>query len=78
MRPDALARWRPITDLIVPGDAPWSGRVTCFTTPEARLAGTLLRSWATDAAEPWVMVTDLAPEPAQVAWYGMRAWIEGG
>ncbi len=23
-------------------------------------------------------MTDLAPEPASAAWYGMRSWIEGG
>jgi hypothetical protein len=78
VRPEGLACWRPITDLIAPGAASWSGRVTCFTTPEARLDCTLLLSWAAGAAEPWVIVTDLAPETAQVAWYGMRAWIEGG
>ena len=28
--------------------------------------------------EPWVIVTDLAPQQVQGAWYRLRAWIEGG
>lgn len=78
VRPQGLAQWYAITDLITRGGATWSGQVTCFQTPEAQLACTLLLCWDTDAAEPWAIVTDLAPETANVAWYGMRAWIEGG
>src|SRR5262249_39199046 len=29
-------------------------------------------------AEPWLVVTDLPPEAAEVCWYGLRAWIEQG
>jgi hypothetical protein len=28
--------------------------------------------------EVWLIVTDLLPLQALVAWYGMRSWIEGG
>ena len=27
-------------------------------------------------ADPWLILTDLAPEAAEVSWYGLRAWIE--
>ena len=27
---------------------------------------------------PWVVLTDLEPEQAQVSWYGMRSWTETG
>ena len=28
--------------------------------------------------DPWLVVTDLPPHLADVAWYGMRSWIECG
>jgi hypothetical protein len=76
VRPHGWHDWHPITTLIHRGGPVWCQRVTCFSTPEAQLACTLLLSWAADAEEPWVIVTDLAPEVAAVAWYGMRMWIE--
>src|SRR5216684_158678 len=29
-------------------------------------------------ADPWLVLTDLPPEAAEVCWYGLRAWIEQG
>lgn len=77
VRPHGLVQWRPITELIAPGAAVWCGTVTCFRTPEAQITGTLLLSWASDATEPWAILTDLSPDTAEIAWYGMRMWIEG-
>lgn len=34
--------------------------------------------WDADYQDPWLIVTDLVPELADVACYGMRAWIECG
>ena len=34
--------------------------------------------WDADYQDPWLIVTDLLPTQADVAWYGMRAWIECG
>lgn len=56
----------------------WSGVVDCFVTRECRLRCTLLARWEDQHAEPWLIVTDLAPEVADVAWYGMRSWMECG
>jgi hypothetical protein len=56
----------------------WSGRVTCFTEASTRLRCTLLARWDEGHAEAWLVVTDLEPEQAQVAWYAMRFWIECG
>ena len=46
--------------------------------PERRLECTLLACWEEGYEEPWFLVTDLAPDQAEVLWYGMRSWIEGG
>jgi hypothetical protein len=34
--------------------------------------------WDAGDTEPWLILTDLAPERAAAAWYGMRSWIAGG
>ena len=56
----------------------WSGEVRCFTEASSRLDCTLLARWDDEHADPWLIVTDLPPEQAQVAWYGLRFWIECG
>ncbi len=59
-----------------PGHA-WVGAGTAFTR-ERRLAATLVVVWAAGHAEPWVVLTDLAPRAVGVLWYGLRMWIEHG
>lgn len=54
----------------------WSGRVTCFRSRP--LHCTLLARWDEPHVDPWLIVTDLPPEQADVCWYAMRAWIEAG
>jgi hypothetical protein len=34
--------------------------------------------WAEAHAEPWLVLTDLAPEDVGACWYGLRVWIELG
>jgi hypothetical protein len=34
--------------------------------------------WDDDQDEPWVVMTDLAPDEAGVCWYALRFWIELG
>jgi hypothetical protein len=44
-------------------------------------ANSIARYWLgfdEDYKDPWLIVTDLLPAQADVAWYGMRAWIECG
>ena len=52
--------------------------VTCFATPERQLDCTLLARWDAGYRDPWLILTDLPPTAADVAWYGLRAWIECG
>jgi len=70
--------WGHVPDLIQQVGQRWQGRVTLFKDPTAQLECTLLAYWGDGHAEPWLVVTDLPPEAADVCWYGMRAWIEQG
>jgi hypothetical protein len=54
----------------------WCGTVTCFKTHPVQC--TLLACWTDGHADPWVIMTDLPPEQAEVVWYGLRMWIECG
>ncbi len=56
----------------------WAGTGMAFATRESQLACTLLARWEAGYADPWLVLTDLPPEGADVCWYGMRAWIEQG
>jgi hypothetical protein len=38
----------------------------------------LLARWDKGYKDPWLIVTDLPVRRADVAWYGLRAWIECG
>ena len=69
---DWISRWVPI-----PGTN-WKGEVECFVGKASRLRCSLLMAWATGYKDPWVILTDLSTEEAQISWYGMRTWIESG
>jgi len=69
---DWLSRWTP-----VPGTS-WKGTVECFAGKASRLTCSLLMQWEAGYEHPWAVLTDLAPEQAEVSWYGMRTWIETG
>lgn len=57
----------------------WQGRGLAFPCkPECRLPCTLLACWAEGYEEGWYVLTDLPPQVANAAWYGLRAWIEHG
>ena len=67
---DWISRW-----VGQPG-AKWQGVGECFAQKKSRLSCTLLLQWEEGYEHPWAVITDLAPEQANVAWYGLRAWIE--
>jgi hypothetical protein len=69
---DWISRW-----IRVPGTI-WQGVVECFASPKSRLHCTLLMQWQVGYEHAWIILTDLAPEEANVAWYGLRVWIEAG
>jgi hypothetical protein len=69
---DWISRWVP-----EPGTK-WQGVVECFVQKKSRLGCTLLLQWEVGYEHAWAVLTDLAPEEANVAWYGLRVWIEAG
>lgn len=75
-RPQGETTFRRLATAAPKLGSAWCGRVTCFKrTP---LACTLLACWTAGHDEPWLIITDLAPEQADVCWYGLRPWIECG
>jgi hypothetical protein len=60
-----------------PGHA-WVGRGTAFRDAGRHRWGTLVVAWAEEQREPWLVLTDLAPEDVGACWYGLRVWIELG
>jgi hypothetical protein len=77
-RPMGSPKWRDLTKLPLLKDRTraWAGEV--FKNDEGRLKCTLVGYAGDGHAEPWLIVTDLAPEVAQASWYGLRSWIEQG
>jgi len=54
----------------------WAGAGVAFTGPERRLTCTLLACWEDGHEAPWCILTDLEPQQCNIAWYGLRSWIE--
>jgi hypothetical protein len=77
-RPVGAATFRPLTQAVRQDGRGWSGAVTCFSSQDAQLPCTLLARWDAGHTDPWLIVTDLPPEGADVAWYGLRPMIECG
>ena len=67
--------WFPLNKIISIDDL-FSQKVTCFKTNP--LQCTLLGQWKKNYQAPWLIVTDLEPKEANIAWYGFRSWIESG
>jgi len=77
-RPHGAASFRPLSQVVTHLGQAWAGRVTCFATRDRQLDCTLLARWDAPYRDPWLVLTDLPPTSADVAWYGLRAWIECG
>jgi hypothetical protein len=73
-RPAGARRAVPMGRLVRPG-----GRFRAAGLAYGRrLPCTLLASWDRGRAEPWLVLTDLAPPAGEPGWYALRAWIEQG
>jgi len=77
-RPAGATTFRPLSQVVSWVGQRWAGPVTCFATKERQLSCTLLARWDQGYRDPWLIVTDLPAAQADVAWYGLRAWIECG
>jgi len=76
--PETSPRFRPLQGLVSAARPSWSGVVRCFKTSKGQVRCTLLAHFDPAYEDPWLILTDLAPHLADIAWYGMRAWIEAG
>jgi DDE family transposase len=77
-RPAGARTFRPLSQVVQRNGQRWAGQVTCFATKQRQLDCSLLARWDAPYRDPWLIVTDLPPQLADVAWYGLRAWIECG
>ena len=77
-RPAASVHYQPLRELVPQPGTQWVGAGTAFQGPRRRLNCTLLARWDTGYADPWLLLTDLAPSAGEACWYGLRAWIEQG
>jgi Transposase DDE domain len=77
-RPAGQAQFRSLRSFVPGPDQRWAGPGTAFKSSAGRLACTLLAWHGPGYTDPWLILTDLPPEAADVAWYGLRAWIEQG
>jgi len=73
-RLEGASEFIPLSDLVRPAGEVWRGRVVCFKS--AQLPASLLTWFAEGYTNPWLILTDLAPEAAEISWYSLRAWIE--
>lgn len=74
--PRAESTFRPLRQLAGRYGCEWAGHVVIFK--QRSLDCTLLVRWVAAYKDPWLILTDLPPEQAHIAWYGCRSWIECG
>ncbi len=77
-RPAGWCHWLRMNEVLTQVGQRWQGRGTAFKAESAQLECTLLACWDEWHAEPWLVLTNLPPQAADVCWYGLRAWIEQG
>lgn len=67
-------KWKALSSVVTEKGNSWCGQIRCFK--KHSIDCTLLACWERDYAQPWLIVTDLAPQKANSSWYAMRSWIE--
>jgi Transposase DDE domain len=77
-RPTDETRFWPLAAFAPKVGSAWAGRGTAFKTQDCHLVCTLLARWEEGHEDPWLILTDLDPTVCDVAWYGLRIWIERG
>ena len=75
-RPTGQAVFHPLGTFVPTADQRWSGTGTAFKGQQSSLDCTLVAWYGEGYKDPWLVVTDLPPEACDVAWYGLRTWIE--
>jgi hypothetical protein len=70
--------WMWLMELIGVETTAWKSVLWLGKERHSRLACTVLMAHEAGYADPWIVITDLVPDDAEVVWYRMRAWIEQG
>ena|SRR5947209_612121 len=78
VRPEGEEAFRWLSSVVPVVGSAWAGAVECFVDKPKRLSCTLLACYEAGYADPWLIVTDLPANAANVVWYSMRTWIEAG
>jgi len=73
-RPVGARVWRSLALAAPRPGTAWTGAVRCFKSRAVK--ATLLARWERGYTDPWLILTDLPPQQANVSWYAWRAWIE--
>ena len=71
--PVGATEFQGLSPVVVKGGPGWTGRVVCVATPQRQVTCTVLARWEPGSTDPWLVLTDLPTEEADVAWYGVRA-----
>jgi hypothetical protein len=82
IRPDATfapagERRQRAQDLVPGPGCCWVGEGVAYKHAK-HIAATLVVVWDEEQEEPWLLLTDLAPDDVDGAWYGLRVWVELG
>jgi hypothetical protein len=75
-RPTGQAVFQPFGTFVPTTDRRWAGTGTAFKGRGASLDCTLVAWYGDGYQDPWLILTDLPPAACDVAWYGLRTWIE--
>jgi len=77
--PEGWAHPLPVWQFVPRVGRSWQGRGLAFPKKaKRRLPCTLLAYWSEGHEDGWYLLTDLPPQTANAAWYGLRMWIEHG
>lgn len=77
-RPEGWVHSQPVWWFAPAVGRRWQGCGVAFPTSASPVHCTLLAWWAEGHEDGWYLVTDLPPQAADAAWYGLRMWIEHG
>jgi hypothetical protein len=77
-RPSGWRHFYPMAGFVPSVGRRFVARGEAYKTASPRLACVLLACWEAGHAEPWLLLTDLAPGNAAPCWYAFRSWIEQG
>jgi hypothetical protein len=77
-RPAGTRWFRPLRTFVPQPGTRWQGRGTAFAGKPRRLECPVVAWWEAGYKDPWLILTDLAPEASAAGWYGLRAWSEQG